>query len=163
MHAGAFSYVARVVGERGPFARVLEIGGRNINGSVRPLFGDAAYTSLDIAPGPGVDVVADAASWKAPQTFDAVVCCEVLEHTASAPAIVATAGQAVKRGGWVIITAACPPRAPHSASDGGPLTADEFYANIDPSDLADWLGAIGTHEVTVDHQAGDVYGWAHKT
>lgn len=163
MHAGAYNYVAQVVSDHGPFAKVLEIGGRDINGSVRPLFGGADYTSLDIESGPGVDVVADAATWKAPKPYDAVVCCEVLEHTADADRIIDAARRATRRGGVVIVTAACPPRAPHSAVDGGNIHPGEYYANIDPDALAEWLAAIGTHEVTVDTDAGDVYGWARKT
>lgn len=136
---------------------MLEIGGRNINGSIRPLFG-ADYTALDLAPGPGVDIVADAATWEPGETFDAVVCCEVLEHTPDAEAIVATMGKAVGPGGSLIITAACPDRAPHSAVDGGPLRPGEFYRNVDPTDLSRWLRAIGTCEVDV-WLAGDVYAY----
>lgn len=161
MHPGAYDYVARAVASLGPFGRVLEVGGRNINGSVRPLFG-ADYTALDIAPGPGVDIVADAATWEPTATFDAAVCCEVLEHTPDAEAIVATLGKAVGPGGVLIITAACPPRAPHSAVDGGPLQPGEFYANVNPNDLRNWLLAIGPASVEVDHQAGDVYGYCRK-
>lgn len=162
MHAGAYNYVAKVVAEQGPFARVLEIGSRNINGGVRPLFPGSDYTGLDVTDGAGVDVVADAVTWKAPKRFDAVVCCEVLEHTPDAEQIVVAAGRATKRGGVVVITAAAPEREPHSAVDGGPIRKGEHYANIDPDDLGKWLAAIGKHEVTVDRVAGDVYGWARK-
>ena len=161
MHPGAYNYVARTVSTHGPFGRVLEIGGRNINGSIRPLFG-ANYTALDIAPGPGVDIVADAANWDADASYDAVVCCEVLEHTPAAAAIVRTMGKATVPGGALIVTAACPPRAPHSAVDGGALRPGEFYRNLDPDDLRDWLAAIGSTVIEVDPIAGDVYGFCRK-
>lgn len=159
MHPGAYNYVARVAAEHGPWGRVLEVGGRNINGSVRPLFAPADYTTLDISPGPGVDIVADAADYTPSVPFDAVVCCEVLEHTARAAEIVAGAARAVRPDGALILTAACPPRAPHSAIDGGAVRHGEFYANVDPADLTEWLRAVGTASVEVDHVAGDVYAY----
>lgn len=162
MHPGAYNYVAKVVAAHGPFGRVLEVGGRNINGSVRPLFGPADYTTLDISPGDGVDIVADAADWVPAQPYDAVVCCEVLEHTARAREIVAGIAAMVAPGGALIFTAACPPRAPHSGIDGGEVRPGEFYANVDPTDLSDWLNAIGIAEVQVDHVAGDVYAYCRR-
>jgi hypothetical protein len=40
--------------------RVLDLGGRNINGQIRDLLPAAKWTGLDITPGPGVDLVHDA-------------------------------------------------------------------------------------------------------
>jgi hypothetical protein len=71
---------------------VVEIGGRNVNGSVRELFHpECAYLSTDIAPGDGVDIVADGASLSLDIAADLVVCCEVLEHASNADAVVAIA------------------------------------------------------------------------
>ena len=61
---------------------VLDIGGRNINGTSRDHFPHATrFTVIDIAEGPGVDVVADAATWTPDRSYDVVVCTEVFEHT----------------------------------------------------------------------------------
>lgn len=136
---------------------VLEIGSRNINGTVRDLFpGD--YTGLDISEGPGVDVVADVTEWTTRKRFDVVVCCEVLEHT-DAP-IIDAAHRLLRKGGTLILTAAGPGREPHSAVDGGPLRPGEWYANIDPDELR--VALSGWSEVTVDVAGDDVRAVAVK-
>ena len=162
MHAEAFAYVAGALAGRS-FGSVLDVGGRNVNGTVRDLFPAAAYTALDIAPGGGVDIVADAADWTPPSTFDAVVCCEVFEHTPRWPEILRTMAAALELGGTAIVTAASLDRTPHSAVDGGPLRDGEYYGNVDPRDLAAAMRAAGfTGKVTV-HPRGDVYATATKT
>lgn len=162
MHAEAFAYVAEAVaGCR--FRTVLEIGGRNVNGSIRGLFGDCDYRTLDIAPGDGVDIVADAADWKPDATYEAVVCCEVFEHTPRWPEILATMAAAVDLGGTAIVTAASLDRAPHSAVDGGPLRDGEYYGNVDPNELAAAMQRAGFSGRVSVHPRGDVYATATKT
>lgn len=133
---------------------VLDIGGRNINGTPRPLFPNAtAYTVLDIAPGDGVEIVADAATWEPDCRYDVVVCCEVFEHTDVWPEILRNAHRALVRGGKLIATMAGPGRATHSAVDGGPDLYDgEFYGNVEPADLRAALIAAGFCRVVVDEQ-----------
>jgi hypothetical protein len=105
MHAGAWAYVARTIG-RYPVARgalVVELGARNVNGSIRSLFAPVAglrYLGTDIAPGPGVDVVTPGESLTLEAPADVVVCCEVLEHTSAAPAIVGRARDPDDGGAW---------------------------------------------------------------
>jgi hypothetical protein len=162
LHAEAFGFVAWAVKDR-TFGTVLEIGGRNINGSVRDLFPSAAYTTLDIAPGDGVDIVADAADRTPTATYDCVVCCEVFEHTPRWPEILHTMAAALDLGGTAIVTAASLDRAPHSAVDGGPLRDGEYYGNVNPHHLAAAMRAAGfTGQVSV-HPRGDVYATATKT
>ena len=81
-------------------AAVLEIGSLDINGSVRPLFaGVGHYHGVDIVGGPGVDEVADAATWTPHRSYDVVACAEVLEHTDSWPSILDVMWSAVAPGG----------------------------------------------------------------
>ena len=94
---------------------VLDIGGRNLNGSPRRLFPAATrYTVLDIRPGEqvtDVDIIADAAEWNpGGQQWDVVICAETFEHTAQWPAIVRTAYKACRPGGAFIVTTAAPGR-----------------------------------------------------
>jgi SAM-dependent methyltransferase len=66
--------------------RVLEVGSLDVNGSVRgdiTALGPAEYVGIDIRPGPGVDVLCDAADLVArfgENAFDVVVSTELLEH-----------------------------------------------------------------------------------
>jgi SAM-dependent methyltransferase len=135
---------------------VLDIGGRDVNGSPRLLFPAATrYTVLDALPGEqvtDVDIIADAATWHpSGQEWDVVVCAEVLEHAAQWRAIIRTAYQACKPGGRLIVTTAAPGRPPHSAVDGMlPLQPGEHYANIRPAELERALIAAGWAEVVVD-------------
>jgi hypothetical protein len=72
--------------------------------------------------------------------WDCVVCCEVLEHTASALVIIANAYRALLHDGVFIMTCAGERRAEHSAFDGGPLRPGEFYRNVSESQLDALVG-----------------------
>lgn len=162
MHSEAAAFVALTAERLGPFVSVLELGGRNVNGSVRPYFPGAHYTSVDITPGPEVDVVADATTYRPEAQFDAVVCTEVLEHVEAPDGFVATAWGSLRPGGVLILTAACPPRAAHSATDGGPLRPGEFYRNVAPDMLARWLVGWKDAEIETYEDRGDIYAVAMK-
>jgi hypothetical protein len=133
---------------------VLDLGGRFINGSPVGLFPNAtAYTVLDILPGDGVDVVADAATWEPDREYDVVVAAELFEHAAAWPAICRTAYRACARSGRLIITTAAPGRPVHSGVDGGPLLhPGEHYANIPAFELERVLVETGFRDITVDAQ-----------
>lgn len=152
MHAEAHEWVARHATQ--DRVAVLDIGGRNINGTVRDLFPHSDFTALDIAPGEGVDIVADASTWTPDRAYDVVTCTEVFEHTGSWPEIVGTAYMALRPGGRFIATMAGPGRPEHSAIDGGPrLHPGEYYGNVDPDELTKVLDAAGFEEITVDQRS----------
>lgn len=158
MHAEARTFIAQHAGTVGA---VVEYGGRDVNGGVRDLFDAERWVSIDLQPGPGVDVVADAATWRPAHLADLVVCCELLEHTEHCARIIANAAATLRPGGRLLLTAACDPRAPHSGVDGGPVQPGEPYRNVDPDDLAAWL-ADGFDEFRVEahRDRGDVYAVA---
>lgn len=157
------SYLARQVDERdlSGVGAVIDLGGRDINGSPRRLFGTSDYTVIDLHEGPGVDVIADARDWAPEEKVDVVVCAEVLEHAADPAAVLDAAKGWLKQGGVLLVTAAGPGREPHSGLDGGPVRSGEHYANIDPDDLREALTA-GWYSADVEHdpQHGDVYAVA---
>jgi len=134
---------------------VLDLGGRDVNGSIRDLFpGALAFTVLDIRPGDVVDIVADAATWDpGERRWDVVLATEVFEHTARWPAICQTAYRACRPGGLFIVTCAGPGRPVHSAVDGlGLLHPGEHYANVPAAELHRVLVEAGWRDVVVDSQ-----------
>jgi SAM-dependent methyltransferase len=162
MHIEALGFVAVTAARLGPFDSVLDMGGRDVNGSPRGLFPDAKYLAVDLVAGPGVDVVADATTYRPEERFDCCLCLETFEHVPDPDGFVATAWGALRPGGWFIVTAACPPRAPHSAVDGGPLRPGEFYKNVTADRLAAWLVGWKDAEIETHEDRGDIYAVARK-
>jgi len=134
---------------------VLDLGGRDINGNPKHLFPNAIdYTIVDILPGDGVDIVADAATLETNgRQWDVVVCAETFEHTASWPGICRTAYAALRPGGIFIVTTAGPGRPPHSMHDGLlRLLPGEHYANVPGPELQRVLAETGFEDILVDSQ-----------
>lgn len=156
MHLAAYDYIAAQVATLGLFRSVIEVGSADMNGSVRPLFGDARYTGVDIQAGPGVDVVDDG-TWTPPAPVDCVVIAEVFEHTPDWPAILRRARGWLRPGGTLIVTCAGPGRRPHSGIDGKRrLHPGEHYRNVPADDLACELDLAGYDTVKVDTVGADV-------
>jgi hypothetical protein len=162
MHAEAAQAVAGMLAALPAPRRVVELGARSVNGSIRDLLpADCAYTGVDLAAGDNVDVVADAAQWRPETPVDLVICSETLEHAVDPLAIVDNAARMLAPGGALIVTTATPPRAPHSGHDGGDLRPGEHYANIYPGDLGRWLaGRFPRVQIRTDLQLGDLYALA---
>lgn len=145
--------------------RVLDLGGRDINGSIRDLLPAAKWTGCDITPGPGVDLVHDATQpWPEDfEQFDLVVCTEVLEHVEAWPALLRTAAQALEPSGpeALFVTCASTGRRPHGASGELDPPPGEWYANVAPHEVGPVLSAC-FRDVVVEYRAlpGDVYARA---
>jgi hypothetical protein len=145
--------------------RVLDLGGRDINGSIRDLLPAAKWTGLDVEAGPGVDLVHDATTpWpEGFDRFDLVVCTEVLEHVGKWGALLRTASQALEPGGpeMLFVTCASTGRPEHGASGGPRPLPGEWYGNVSPGALRDALSGLFRYS-HVEYRAnpGDAYGWA---
>lgn len=158
-HAAARLLVAVPLGG----ARVLELGSYNVNGSVRPMLAGAAeVVGLDVRPGPGVDVVADAATYMDDAHFDLVVTTEMLEHAPAPADIIARCWQNLRPGGWLVLTAAGPGRQPHSCDGWPTLPPGEHYANIEPAALRGWLADWTDVLIETNPAAGDIYARARR-
>lgn len=160
MHAEALLYVSDF--RTDDRLRVIEFGSRDINGSPRYMFPNADYHGIDVVDGTGVDEVADAATWAPKRRAHLVICCEVFEHTKQWRKIVANAAACLVRGGRLVVTAAGPQRAPHSAVDGGSLRDGEWYENVSPADLGAAMVKAGFKDVEVHERGGDVQGTGVK-
>lgn len=159
MHDQARAYVERTLRALPPPERVLELGSRSINGGVRDLLPKGCtYLGIDELPGPGVDVIADAATFVPPWPPDLVLLCEVLEHTPKGSAILANVARMLAPGGHLIVTCAGIGRAEHSTVDGGErLYPGEWYAGVLREWLEDWLQPFLTFEIEEDSEHGDLY------
>jgi hypothetical protein len=141
----------------------LDVGGRLINTSVRDLFPNTIWTGLDIKPGPGVDVVADASTWKPDRLYDLVISTELLEHTPVWAGCVATMVRALAPGGYLFITCASIGREAHGAEGTMQVPPGEYYANVPPGSLTEVLMEhLEEAEVRYVYPPGDVYAWARK-
>lgn len=139
--------------------RILELGSRDVNGSPRRLFaGCKEYIGVDMVPGPGVDKVMDCRAFDGDHGFDVCLCLEAMEHERDPEVFVRTARRSLRSRGLFIVTAAAPPRRPHSCN-GGPL-GEEYYTNIFPSYLREVLSAWRDVVVHYDNHHGDVYASA---
>lgn len=164
MHAEAYRYVLGAVQQLAPRYRVVEFGGRNFNGSVRPLFAYAeSYVVTDLYPGFNVDWVGDALDYLPPEPIDTVVCCEVLEHSPQWPELLEHAYSILPQRGVLIVTCAAPPRAPHSGFDGNAVRPGEYYCNVEPADFELVMDRLKWHESTISVEPrGDLYCLAVK-
>lgn len=163
MHPEAMEWVARYAPACEVDA-VLDIGGRDNNGSPRGMFTTPSYVVLDVVDGPDVDIVDDAATWTPDRAYDVVVCTEVFEHTPDWPSICMTAFKALREGGMFIATMAGPNRPAHGAwGDPGPRPG-EWYHNIVPENLLHILDGIGFLDITIEERAtpSDVRVVAHR-
>lgn len=139
MHDAALRFYTEELSQLPPLD-VLEFGSYNINGSVRDAYPTAnSWWGIDIASGNGVDEVADATNWKSDKRFDVVVCAEAFEHTEFWRDIILNAYEHLKPGGIFVASCATRSRPAHSAFDGGPLRDGEFYENVDPGIMGEFL------------------------
>lgn len=118
--------------------RVLEVGSLDINGSVRSTFNQCDYVGIDVAPGPGVDVVSQGQDYGAPDaSFDVVVSCEVMEHNPHWIKTMRNMVRLCKPDGMIIMTCATLGRKEHGTArtspDASPLTVNlgwDYYRNL---------------------------------
>ncbi|MCX6852605.1 MAG: methyltransferase domain-containing protein [Verrucomicrobia bacterium] len=90
--------------------RVLDVGSSDYNGSMRPLieyWGCAEYVGIDMEPGHGVDIVMnadDSLERFGSDSFDIVICLEMMEHTRHWRTSLHNIKGVCKPGGLVLMT-----------------------------------------------------------
>lgn len=150
------------------FCRVLEIGSRNVNGSVRQFFDSCLYTGIDCEDGRDVDVVTIAHNYRPelPQTvFDTVISCESFEHDPFLKKTVAVIiGKYLRKGGLFVGTWASPNQLEHGTSRSTPNEIygpdPEYYAGVSPEKFRS-LANQYLNPLNISEERGgyDVYCW----
>ncbi len=161
MHKESHDFVKECLGLIGSRERVVEIGSRDINGSIKKLFNGSEYIGVDLVDGKNVDVVADAAEWQPEMLQDLVVCASVLEHTPRGFALVESAARMLLPGGFFVVTTVADPWPEHSAVDGGTLRAGEHYNNLTKGILERWV-KMCFGEAIVRQDGANLLGMAQK-
>jgi SAM-dependent methyltransferase len=168
MHGATRGWVQEVAHGK-PARTILDIGGRDVNGTCRNLFPLAEkYVSLDIAPGPGVDIVADARTWRTSERFDIVICVNVFEHVERWRDIIDTAHEALRTGGLFICSMAGPGCRPHSGiDDSADPHPGEWYKSVTREELTQALVVAGFGNLGTSNggrkKMTDTFGYAYRT
>jgi SAM-dependent methyltransferase len=168
MHPEAWHWLAmQVQPQLAGAARVIDLGGRDVNGTPRALFSAATeYLVLDAQAAPGVDIVADAGSWwpdvDLQARFDVALCTEVFEHVQHWPAIVYNLWLLLRPGGTVLITCATAPRRSHAIDGHEPAPPHEWYANVAPDALCAPMELLFRDVTLQTHPRGDLYARARR-
>jgi SAM-dependent methyltransferase len=103
MHASSYHLMSELRACIPAGARVLDVGGADVNGSYRPLFGDCTYTSLDYQ---NADIIVTGYDWPlADESFDAVISGQTFEHDGWFWVTMQNIARVLKPGGHAIIIA----------------------------------------------------------
>lgn len=143
MHPESRAWVEAAVTLFGPFERVVDLGGADVNETYADLFVDATYDVVDKQPFENVTYVADIVDWLdqfgASHTwippYDLVVCTNVVEHEIRWRQIIRFVRYCLKRGGLFVCTAPGPAFPVHSHT-GAALPDGEWYEARTSYDLA---------------------------
>jgi hypothetical protein len=169
MHDAAFEAVRRfsnTVCLDGIEGKGLDLGGRDVNGTVHSLFPNVKWTVLDRVEHPSVDIVADVTKWwPEREAWDLVISTETIEHVENWERIINAGYGALKQGGYMIVTGGSTGRGPHSCIGHVPVPEGEWYGNVTPSDLHDAATQAGFRDLYVEYNPAphfDVYMLAQK-
>lgn len=153
MHASVMQFIERFA----PDVRdkhVLEVGSKNINGSVRSVLeprGPGRYVGIDVEPGEGVDLVQPVEDhaisrpadfqgvW--PWNYEVIVSCEMLEHAKDWHAAFRAMAELLVDGGWLLLT---------TRSEGFPYHNPPDYWRFDAATLEQAARACGLLVVNLD-------------
>ena len=153
------------------FCEVLEIGSRNVNGSVRQFFESCRYTGIDCEDGKDVDVVTLAHNFRPhdrSHRFDTVISCEAFEHDPFLKKTLAVCvGSLLRKGGLFVGTWASPNRSEHGTVKSTPQEIfgpdPEYYRGVSAENFRKIASRyLDPLEVTEERDSLDVYAWGFR-
>jgi len=104
MQDKVYNFVKEQVLKKEIIGKTLDVGSKNVNGSLRPLFTD--YVGLDMRKGRNVDIIANSHNIPFDDgTFDCVTCVETLEHDDNPFETMNEIYRILKPGGWAVLAA----------------------------------------------------------
>jgi SAM-dependent methyltransferase len=154
-----FRLVAEINKELIPISRTLEIGSFDVNGSIREIYNQSlSYVGVDIADGPGVDVVSLGHKYDPGDlTYDIVLSAECFEHDPYWQLTLKNMLRLLRPGGLVVVSCAAPGRVEHGTfrtrlSDSpGTVFLDNHYQNIKSVEFENVVRSFGLVENYVCH------------
>lgn len=152
---------------------VLEVGSLNINGTVRDFFEECKYVGIDVAEGPGVDVVCQGQEYNEKDaSFDVTCSAECFEHNPYWCETFENMIRLCKKKGLVFFTCATEGRPEHGTSrtdpDSSPLTISigwDYYKNLTENDFLEKINLddyFSSYEFSIGHENFDLYFWGIK-
>ena len=141
--------------------RILEVGSKYVNGSVRPLIErflhPKEYIGIDVEPGKFVDLILPAeklVEYFGPESFDVVIATELLEHVQDWRLVVSNLKEVLKRGGYMYIT---------TRSYGYPLHTYPYdFWRYEIEDMQKIFSDFEILKLIEDHEAPGVFLKARK-
>ena len=148
--------------------RVIEMGSLDINGSVRGHFNAAEYVGVDLAPGPGVDLVCSSHEVDLPPgSFDCAISLECFEHNPFWVETFLNMLRLTRGDGLVLMTCATTGRrehgTPRSSPESSPFTVARgwsYYRNLDERDFGgriDFAACFSDWRFIVAYESYDLY------
>lgn len=149
------------------FSKILEIGSLDMCGSLKTynyidrgpawlsqISSTMDYTGIDLMDGRGVDIVMDAHDLKfEDETFDLVMCSNMLEHDSNPEKTLSEAYRVLQKGGTFLLTTVNENWEEHPQMNGG----SDTYLKITKNDLEKWLLKAGFKKRTDDYK--EVLEW----
>jgi SAM-dependent methyltransferase len=122
---------------------IVEIGSADVNGSIRPLFPGSHYTGVDLAEGPGVELVGSGHEVALPaDSIDLAISCECFEHNPMWRETFVNMHRMTRPGGLVVFTCASRGRLEHGTTRTRPFDSPsslsigwDYYRNLNREDF----------------------------
>ena len=155
-----------------------------MNGTYAYLFDDSEVIGLDIAAGPGVDIVCEGQKYDAPDgSYDVIVSSECWEHNPYYKETIQNAVRMLKEGGFFLFACATTGRPVHGlgSQQEEMIKTDptwtvmpsarldnwttEYYYNVTEEDVRDAIDVdeiFSSYEFVIEKNHCDLYFWGFK-